>query len=81
MFLEIFMHVILRIYRRRDIYFLNICYIRVFYRFNRSRVLQVDIRAWLVFPGLELDEIPCLYATCMEVLSVLVVLFRSFRCV
>jgi hypothetical protein len=25
---------------RRSVYFLNICYIRVFYRFNRNRALQ-----------------------------------------
>ena len=90
----------LRVIWRRDVYFLNI-YIRVLYRFNRSRTLQVGIRAmsvlsepkpsellvifewyfelasilvvlfcWLFFP---------LYATCTEVLSVLVMVFRSFR--
>ena len=30
-----------RIYGRRDVYFLNIYYIRVFYRFNRSRTIHV----------------------------------------
>jgi hypothetical protein len=29
---------------RRSVYFLNICYIRVFYNFNRNRVLEVGIR-------------------------------------
>jgi hypothetical protein len=33
---------------RRNFYFLNICYIHAFYRFNRSRALHVGIRAWLV---------------------------------
>jgi len=27
--------------RRRSVYFLNKCFIRVFYRFNRSRVLHL----------------------------------------
>jgi hypothetical protein len=30
---------------RRSIYFSNICFIRVFYRFNRNKALQVGIRA------------------------------------
>jgi hypothetical protein len=30
---------------RRRVYFLNICYIRVFYRFNRNMTLQVGIGA------------------------------------
>jgi hypothetical protein len=29
---------------RGSVYFLNICYIRVFYRFNRNRALQVGIK-------------------------------------
>jgi len=31
--------------RRCSVYFLNKCFIRVFYRFDRSRALQVGIRA------------------------------------
>jgi hypothetical protein len=34
------MHVIW-ILLRRSVYFLNICFIRVFYRFNRNRALQI----------------------------------------
>jgi len=86
------------IYWRRSVYFLNNCIFRVLYCFNRSRALQVGIRAWLVLSGLEFGEFPVctrvvlsylwylfcwlvfpLYATCTEVLSVLVPVFRSFR--
>ena len=42
MFVEIFLCMLFwRIYGRRDVYFLNIYSIRVFYCFNRSRVLQL----------------------------------------
>jgi len=44
--------------RRRSVYFLNKCFIRVFYCFNRSRALQVGIRAWLVLSGLVFVEFP-----------------------
>jgi hypothetical protein len=39
-FEKIFMQVSFENYWRHDVYFLNNCNIRVFYRFNRSRVLQ-----------------------------------------
>jgi len=45
-------------YWRRDIYFLNICIFRVFYRFNKSRALQVGIKAMLVLSKPELGEFP-----------------------
>jgi len=41
----LYIHVVWILMWRRSVYFLNICCIRVFYRFNRSRVLQVGIRA------------------------------------
>jgi hypothetical protein len=46
-YIYIYMHVCLDIgfCVRRSVYFLNICNIRVFYRFNRNRTLQVGIRA------------------------------------
>jgi hypothetical protein len=50
---------------RRSVYFLNICYIRVFYRFNRNRALQVGIRAVVS---------PCPDAIGNELLSMLVLL-------
>jgi len=31
---------------RRSVYFLNKCFIRVFYRFNRSRALQYQSYLW-----------------------------------
>jgi hypothetical protein len=34
------MHVVCLDFVRRSVYFLNICYIRVFYSFNRNRALQ-----------------------------------------
>jgi len=40
----------LRIIWRRDVYFLNIYYIRVFYRFNKSMTLQpTPIIMWFDF--------------------------------
>jgi hypothetical protein len=38
--LYIYMHVVCLNFVRRSVYFLNICYIPVFYRFNRSRALH-----------------------------------------
>ena len=38
--LKISMHVVLENFLRCGVYFLNIYYIRVFYRFSRSRALQ-----------------------------------------
>jgi hypothetical protein len=43
---------------RRCVYFLNISVIRVFYRLNRNRALQVGIRAWLVLSRLIFVEFP-----------------------
>jgi hypothetical protein len=59
---------------RRRVYFLNICYIRVFYRLNRNRALQVGIRAWLVLSGLVSVEFSCSYANGNGLPSVLVLL-------
>jgi hypothetical protein len=36
---------------RRSVYFLNICYIRVFYRFNRNRALHKMVKI-LCFGGI-----------------------------
>jgi len=35
------MHVVRTLMCRRSVYFLNKCFIRVYYRFNRSRTLQI----------------------------------------
>jgi len=36
------LHVVFEFYWRRNVYFLNICIIRVFYRFNRNRALHIQ---------------------------------------
>jgi hypothetical protein len=43
---------------RRSVYFLNICYIRVCYRLNRNKALQIGIRAWLVLSRPKPVEFP-----------------------
>jgi len=40
---EFYTYMLFEIYWRRNVYFLNICIIRVFYRFNRSRALQITL--------------------------------------
>jgi hypothetical protein len=40
------MHVEFLDYVRRSVYLLNICYIRVFYRFNRNMALHFSSSAW-----------------------------------
>ena len=45
----------------------------------RNRVLQVGIRAVVGLVQTKTRWISCLYATCMRILSVLVVLFRCLR--
>jgi len=43
---------------RCSVYFLNKCFIRVYYRFNWNRALQVGIGAWLVLSRLVFVEFP-----------------------
>jgi hypothetical protein len=70
---------ILWILLRRSVYFLNICIIRMFYRFNRNRALQVGIRDMVSLVRTSIRWISCVYSNGIEVPSVLVVLFHSFR--
>ena len=63
------------IIRRSDDYFLCIYLNCMIYCLFRNRALQVGIRAMSVLSGPKLGEISCLYATCTEVLSVLVCCF------
>ena len=43
-YLNFYAHYILVNFWRRDVYFLNKCFIRVFYRFNGNRALQKQHR-------------------------------------
>jgi len=57
----LYMHAVWIIVWRRSVYFLNICFIRVFYRFNRNRVLQ-----WLLWRFLlGVDKILWYYSVTM----------------
>ena len=47
----------------------------MFYRFNRSRALQVGIRAMSVLSGPKPDELPVVFEWYIELPSILVVLF------
>ena len=74
----------LRIIWRRDVYFLKFFYIRVFYRFKRSRALQVGIRAMSVLSGPKPGELPVVFECNIKLTSILVVVFLFcwlfFRC-
>ena len=61
--------------RRRDVYFVNIYYIRMFYRFNINRALQVGIRAMSVLSGPKPGELPVVFEWYIELSLILVVLF------
>jgi len=50
-----------KVYGRRDVYFLNIYYICVIYRFNRSRVLQVGIGVMSILSGQKPGELPVVF--------------------
>jgi len=72
----IFMHVIfVEKFWWRDFYFLNKCFLRVYYRFNRNRALQVGITTMVSLVRTSIQWISCWYANGTELPSILVVLF------
>jgi hypothetical protein len=54
-------------------------YVRAFYRLLEVGCYKLVLESWSVLSRPKPVEFSCLYATCTKVLSVLVVLFRSFR--
>ena len=65
--------------RRRSVYFLNKCFIRVFYRFNRSRRYKLVSEPWSVLSGLVFVGFPVCTRMVLDYLRYLfcVLLFLS----
>jgi len=67
-------------YRRRDVYFLNVYYICVIYRFNRNRALQLVSESCRSCPDQKPGELPVVFEWYIELPSILVVLFYCCSC-
>ena len=70
----VYMHVVWILMWRRSVYFLNICIIRGYYRFNRNRVLHVGIRVVVSLVRTSIRWILYWYANGHGLPSVLVLL-------